>query len=80
MQFLNPTKSEWADNAVVQAECGNLSGNKLTRNPSGNTVPQLSQFAEPLWTDPGVKSGISVQVLISTLLKKTTTHNWGMNS
>ena len=24
---------------------------------SGNTRPQSSQLAEPLWTDPGVKSG-----------------------
>ena len=33
----DPSKSEWADYAAVQAECGNLSGNKLTRNSSGNT-------------------------------------------
>ena len=26
--------------------------------------------AEPLWTDPGIKSGISVHELISTLKKK----------
>ena len=40
--------------------------NELTRNSSGNTWPQSSQLAEPLWTDPGVNSGISVRVLIST--------------
>ena len=33
-------------------------GNELTRNSSGNTRSQSSQLAEPLWTDPGVKSGI----------------------
>ena len=49
---------------------GTLSGNKLTRNSSGNTKPQSSQLAEPLWTDPGLKSGISVCELISTLKKK----------
>ena len=27
----------------------------------------MSQLAEPLWTDPGIKSGISVYELISTL-------------
>ena len=32
---LDPTKSEWADYAAVQAQCGNLSGNELTRNSSG---------------------------------------------
>ena len=37
---------------------------------SGNIRPQLSQLAEPLWTDPGVKSGISVCELISTKKKK----------
>ena len=38
-------------------------GNELTCNSSGSTQPQLSQLAEPLWTDPGVKSGISVPEL-----------------
>ena len=31
------------------------------------TLSQSSQLAEPLWTDPGLKSGISVRELISTL-------------
>ena len=53
-------KSEWADYSAVQAECGNLSGNELTRNSSGNTRSQSSQLTEPLWIDPGLKSGISV--------------------
>ena len=63
---LDPTMSERADYAAVQAWCGNLSGNELTRNLSGNTRPQSSQLAEPLWTNPGIKSGISVRELIST--------------
>ena len=58
---LNPTKSEWVDYAVIQAQCGNLSGNELTRNSSGK------HSAEPLWTDPGQKSEIIVRQLISTL-------------
>ena len=33
----DPKKSEWADYAAVQAECGNLSGNELTRNSLWNT-------------------------------------------
>ena len=45
--------------------------NELTRNSSGNILPQSSQLAEPLWTDPGVKRGISVPKLIS---KHTHTH------
>ena len=50
--------------------CGNLSGNELTRNFTGNIWPQSSQLAEPLWTDPVTKSGITVRELISTLKKK----------
>ena len=65
-----PKKSEWADYAAVQALYGNLSGNELTRDLSGNTWSQSSQLAEPLWTDPGLKSGISLLELISTLRKK----------
>ena len=61
------TKSEWADYAAVQAECGNLSGNELTRNSSGNTQSQSSQLAGPLWTNPGKKSWLSVRKLISTI-------------
>ena len=56
MYTLDPSKSEWADYATVQAECGNLSGNELTRNSSGNTGSQSSQLARPLWTDPGLNS------------------------
>ena len=67
---LEPTKSEWADYAAVQAECENLSGNELTRKSSVNNRSQSSQLAEPLWTDPGLKSGISVCELISTTTKK----------
>ena len=33
---------------------------------SGNLRPQLSQIAEPLWTDSCIKSGFSVRELIST--------------
>ena len=34
------------------------------------TRPQSSQLAAPLWTDPDLRSGISVRDLISTLKKK----------
>ena len=63
---LEPTKSEWADYAAVQAECGNLSGNELTCKSSVNNRSQSSQLAEPLWTDPGLESGISGRKQIST--------------
>ena len=59
----DPSKSEWADYVAVQAECGNLSENELTRNSSGNIRLQSSQLAEQLWTDPGRKSGISLHEL-----------------
>ena len=49
---------------------GTLSGNELIRNSSGYTWSQSSQLAEPMWTDPGLKSGISMRELISTLNKK----------
>ena len=62
-------KSEWADYAPVQAQCGKISGNELIRNLSANTRPRSSQFAEPLWTDPGI-SGISVRELIVTSEEK----------
>ena len=48
---------------------GTYQGNKLTCNSSGIT-PQMSQLAEPLWTDSGLKSGIGVRELISTSKKK----------
>ena len=77
---LDPTKSEWADYFAVQAQCGNLWGNKLTCNSSGNTRPPLSQLAEPLWTDPGLESGISVCKLIISTWKKKKKYRQGMNA
>ena len=59
-------------------EIENLSGNELTRNSSGNTRPQSSHLAEPLWTDSDLKCGISERDLIFTFfffLK----HRLGMN-
>ena len=35
--------------------------NELTGNSSRNVRPQSSQLAEPLWTDPGQKSGLGVR-------------------
>ena len=63
-------KSEQADYATIQAQWGNLSGNELTRKSSGNTRPQSSKLTEPLWTNPGIKSGNSARKLISTEKKK----------
>ena len=45
---------------------GTYQGNELICNLSGNTWPQSSQLAEPLWADPGLKSGISVCELMFT--------------
>ena len=41
-------------------------GTEFKRNSSENARPQSSQLAEPLRTDPGIKSAISVRELIST--------------
>ena len=52
---------------------GTYQKNELARNWPGNTHPQSPQLDEPLWTDPGLKSGIGALELISTL-KKTQTN------
>ena len=39
---------------------GTPQGTEFKRNSSENARPQSSQLAEPLWTDPGLKSGIGV--------------------
>ena len=75
---LDPTKSKWSDYAV-QACFGDYHGNELAHNSSGNTRPQSSQLAEPLWTYPGIKSGISVRELMSTFKKKKIKRRRGMN-
>ena len=46
---------------------------------STNTIRQSFQLAEPLWTDPGLKSGISMRELISTLKEKDKKRGVGMN-
>ena len=51
---LGPEKSEWADYAV-KAQCGNLFGKRAHTQLIWDTRPQLSQLAEPLWIDPGLK-------------------------
>ena len=62
----DPSKSEQA--MSLSRQCvGIFSGNELTRNSPRNTQSQSSQLAETLWTDPGLKSGVSLWELISTL-------------
>ena len=46
---------------------GTYQESELTRNSSGNTRLQLSQLAEPLWSDPVLMSGISLPEQIATL-------------
>ena len=45
---------------------GNPSRKELTCNLSENIQPQSCQLAEPLWTDPGLKSGSGVREPTST--------------
>ena len=50
-----------------------LSRNSVGTYPetsSPGNLPGNTRLAEPLWTDPGLKSGISVRKLMSTLKKK----------
>ena len=58
---------------------GTFPKSELTLNLSGNIRPQSSQLAEPLWTGPGLKSGISVRELISTSEKEEKKPGRGMN-
>ena len=44
-----------------------------------NAQRQSSQLAEPLWTDPGLKSGISVHDLISTSRNNNKKRRRGIN-
>ena len=46
---------------------GTYQGNELTRSLSRSTRPQSSQLVGLLWTNRGLKSGIGVCLLISTL-------------
>ena len=49
--------------------------NELTRNSLGSIQPQLSQLTEPLLTNPGEKSGISVQANLHTQTQKAQAGN-----
>ena len=62
-----PTKSEWAD----YNRCPGIVWDPIRKRAHTQLVREhSSQLAEPLWTDPGLKSGISVHELISTKKKK----------
>ena len=39
---------------------GTYQGNEPACDLLGNVIQQSSQLAEPLWTDPGIWSGITV--------------------
>ena len=69
--ILDPTKLEWAD-YVVQHSMGTFRemGSHTTHQ---GTRPQWYQFAEPLWTDPGLEGRISVRDLICTSKKNKKT-------
>ena len=45
---------------LFRHSAGTYQGNELTCNSSGKASPQSSQLAEPLWIDPGLKSGIVI--------------------
>ena len=61
------TQRSWNGLTVLSRHSlGTYQRNELKCNSSGNTQPQLSQLAEPLWTDSGLKCCIGVHKLIST--------------
>ena len=41
---------------LIRDSVGTYQGNNFSHNLPGNTLPQLSQLSEPLWTDPSLKS------------------------
>ena len=75
---LDPTKSEWTAYAAVQAGVWELmrkqahtwkrARTQLVREYSATIVS--ASITELLWTDSGLKSGISVRDIISTLKKR----------
>ena len=66
---LDPTKCMFSMGAYPE-----MSSNTSCQGTYG----QSSQLAEPLWTDPGLRSGITVHELISTV-KKAQTENRSSN-
>ena len=67
---LEPTKSEWADDAV-RTLCGNLSLRKTNSHATRQGTLSHSRLSSlsPLLTDPGLTCGIGVRKLISSLRK-----------
>ena len=75
----DPTKSEWADNAVWRS-VGTYPEMSSHATCQGTFIDlQSPQIAELLWTDSGIKSGFSVRELISTLKKKMQVGNQWSN-
>ena len=62
IQFNNHTsltrQSQSGLTMLSRHNVGTYQGNEFTRNTSGKAHPESSQLLEPLWTDPGPKSGI----------------------
>ena len=69
-------KSEWADYALSRHSVGTYLEISSHASCQG-TFGQSYQFAELLWTDAGIKNGISVCNLISTQKKKKRKKNAG---
>ena len=69
--------TQWSQSGLTMPlsrhSVGTYQENKFAHNSSTNTHRQSSQLAKPLWTDPGLKSAISMRDLISTLKKKKST-------
>ena len=59
------TQQSWSGLTMLSMHSvGTSQGKEATCNLSGNTWPQSSQLAEPLWTDLVLKSGIGVCEMI----------------
>ena len=70
--WLNEVGMGWL---LSRLSVGTYWGNEITVTDQGMLVHSpLSWLHEPVWTDPGLKRGVEVHKLISTL--KTTTTLW----
>ena len=58
---------------------GTFQGNESTGNSSVNTRLQSSQLDDPLWSDPGLRSGLSAQADLYMKKKKKQNRRRGSN-
>ena len=79
LKILPPPSYPNSQNYFIPTNSSKLFRKQLTHNLSGNTLLQSSQLAEPLRTDSGLRSEISVHNQNYTLKKRRKKCRWGIN-